>query len=89
MDKYLFFTLLLINVLSFFLFKIDKKNSIIGKRRVYELALCFVTLSGGTIGSLMSMQIYRHKTRKKSFIFKIVMIIAIQCSILIFLVDRI
>lgn len=89
MDKYLFFTLLLINVLSFFLFKIDKKNPIIGKRRVSELALCFVTLIGGTIGSLMSMQIYRHKTRKKSFIFKIVMIIAIQCSLLIFLVDRI
>ena len=89
MDKYLFFTLLLINVLSFFLFKIDKKNSIIGKRRVSELALCFVTLIGGTIGSLMSMQIYRHKTRKKSFIFKIVMIIAIQCSLLFFFVDRI
>lgn len=89
MDKYLFFTLLLINVLSFFLFKIDKKNSIIGKRRVSKLALCFVTLIGGTIGSLMSMQIYRHKTRKKSFIFKIVMIIAIQCSLLFFLVDRI
>nr|WP_312133277.1 DUF1294 domain-containing protein [Empedobacter sp.] len=48
-----------------------------------------MTLIGGTIGSLMSMQIYRHKIRKKSFIFKIVMIIAIQCSILIFLVDRI
>ncbi|MGV0927995.1 DUF1294 domain-containing protein [Empedobacter sp.] len=60
-----------------------------GKRRVSELALCFVTLIGGTIGSLMSMQIYRHKIRKKSFIFKIVMIIAIQCSLLIFLVDRI
>ncbi|WP_409450429.1 DUF1294 domain-containing protein, partial [Empedobacter sp.] len=31
-----------------------------------------MTLIGGTIGSLMSMQIYRHKIRKKSFIFKIV-----------------
>ncbi|WP_414647080.1 DUF1294 domain-containing protein [Empedobacter sp. UBA7248] len=82
MDKYLFFTLLLINVLSFFLFKIDKKNSIIGKRRISELALCFVTLIGGTIGSLMSMQIYRHKTRKKSFIFKILIIVAIQVLII-------
>jgi len=31
MDKYLFFTLLLINVLSFFLFKIDKKTQLLVK----------------------------------------------------------
>ena len=89
METYLFCTLLLINTLAFFLFKIDKKNSILGKRRISELTLCFVTLIGGTVGSLMSMQIYRHKTKKKSFIFKIIMIVAIQCGLLIFLIDRV
>lgn len=89
MDTPLIFTLLLINTLAFILFKIDKRNSILGKRRISELTLCFVTLIGGTVGSLMSMQIYRHKTKKKSFIFKIIMIVAIQCGLLIFLIDRV
>lgn len=89
MDTPLIFTLLLINTLAFVLFKIDKRNSILGKRRISELTLCFVTLIGGTVGSLMSMQIYRHKTKKKSFIFKIIMIVAIQCGLLIFLIDRV
>ncbi|MGU9939202.1 DUF1294 domain-containing protein [Empedobacter brevis] len=89
MDIPLFFTLLFINVLSFILFKIDKRNSIIGRRRISELTLCFVTLIGGTLGSIASMQIYHHKTKKTSFIAKILIIIALQCSILLFLADRI
>ncbi|MGV0924165.1 MULTISPECIES: DUF1294 domain-containing protein [Empedobacter] len=89
MNTSLFFTLLFINIFSFILFKIDKKNSILGKRRISEFALCFVTLIGGTVGSLMSMQIYRHKTKKTSFIFKILIIVALQCSALFILADRI
>ncbi|WP_413533665.1 DUF1294 domain-containing protein [Empedobacter brevis] len=85
----LFFTLLFINFLSFFLFKIDKRNSILKKRRISEFTLCFVTLIGGTVGSLMSMQIYRHKTKKTSFILKILFIVALQCCTLFILADKI
>ncbi|MFV0138371.1 DUF1294 domain-containing protein [Empedobacter falsenii] len=89
MTTFLIIALLTINAVAFLLFKIDKRNAILGKRRVSELTLCLITLIGGTIGSLMSMQIYRHKTRKKSFIFKIILIAVLQCSALIFLIDRI
>lgn len=89
MNTFFIIALLTINALAFLLFKIDKKNSILGKRRISEFVLCFITLIGGTIGSLMSMQIYRHKTRKKSFIFKIIMIVVIQCSVLVYLIERV
>mgnify|MGYP003693035837 FL=1 len=78
MTTLLFLILLLLNLFSFFIFKKDKMNARNGKRRISEFFLCFITLIGGTIGSILSMQIYRHKTRKFSFISKILVIVLIQ-----------
>ena len=78
MRTLLFLILLLLNLFSFFIFKKDKMNARNGKRRISEFFLCFITLIGGTIGSILSMQIYRHKTKKFSFISKILVIVLIQ-----------
>ena len=78
MTTLLLLILLLLNLFSFFIFKKDKMNARNGKRRISEFFLCFITLIGGTIGSILSMQIYRHKTRKFSFISKILVIVLIQ-----------
>ncbi|MEG0931412.1 DUF1294 domain-containing protein [Algoriella sp.] len=78
MTTLLFLILLLLNLFSFFIFKKDKMNARNGKRRISEFFLCFITLIGGTIGSILSMQIYRHKTKKFSFISKILVIVLIQ-----------
>lgn len=78
MTTLLLLILLLLNLFSFFIFKKDKMNARNGKRRISEFFLCFITLIGGTIGSILSMQIYRHKTKKFSFISKILVIVLIQ-----------
>ena len=89
MNSFLIISLLIINFFSFFLFKFDKRNAKLKKRRVSEFTLCFITLIGGSIGSIASMQIYNHKTKKLSFIIKILLIVLIQCSALILIIQRI
>ncbi|MDM1296990.1 DUF1294 domain-containing protein [Empedobacter falsenii] len=88
MEIPLLLTFILINLLAFFLFKIDKKKAVRGQNRISEITLCSVTLVGGTIGSILAMQIYRHKTKKSSFIFKILIIVAIQVLIIWKLIDN-
>lgn len=41
-----------------------------------------MTVFGGTIGSILGMLIFNHKTSKNSFVMKIVLIILIQILIL-------
>ncbi|MGV0921940.1 DUF1294 domain-containing protein [Empedobacter falsenii] len=82
MEIPLLLTFILINLIAFFLFKIDKNKAIKGQNRISEFTLCSVTLVGGTIGSILAMQIYRHKTKKTSFILKILIIVMIQIFII-------
>ncbi|MGV0979931.1 DUF1294 domain-containing protein [Empedobacter falsenii] len=82
MEIPLLLTFILINLIAFFLFKIDKKKAVKGQNRISEFTLCSVTLVGGTIGSILAMQIYRHKTKKTSFILKILIIVMIQIFII-------
>ncbi|WP_282629396.1 DUF1294 domain-containing protein [Empedobacter sedimenti] len=84
---YFFLYFILINIFSFFLMKIDKKKSIKKQSRISEFTLYLVSLLGGSIGTLLGMQIFRHKTKKNSFIFVIVIIIFIQCVLFYKFID--
>ena len=84
---YFFLYFIVINILSFFLMKIDKKRSIKKQSRISEFTLYLVSLLGGSIGTILGMQIFRHKTQKNSFIFVIVIIIFIQCVLFYKFID--
>ena len=79
---YIAIYLLIINVLSFILMKVDKKKAIKKQSRISEITLYTFSLIGGTIGTLLGMQVYRHKTKKNSFIFVIMLIIGVQVAAL-------
>jgi len=81
MEKYIFTSLLSINVISYLFFRQDKINAKNGKWRISEFTLLTTTLFGGTIGSLLSMKIYHHKTKKISFLLKLFLIISLQLTI--------
>ncbi len=59
--------LIIINIISFFLYGFDKYMAIKDKRRISEYHLFVVSLFGGCIGAILGMKIFHHKTRKIKF----------------------
>lgn len=57
----------LMNLISFTIFYIDKRKAIKGKNRISENSLLLSALLLGSIGAFLSMQIFRHKTKKLKF----------------------
>ena len=58
----LLYYLLVINILTFVVFGIDKWKAKQGSWRISEATLLMFAVIGGTIGALLSMQVWRHKT---------------------------
>lgn len=78
--------LLLINAATFFLFGIDKwkakrKEKKETVRRIPEKTLFLFSLLGGSIGALLGMRVWHHKTLHKSFRYGIPAILAAQLLI--------
>ena len=61
--------IIIINLISFLTYAIDKIKSIKHEYRVPENVLLILSLFGGAIGSLLSMMLFHHKTRKVKFLF--------------------
>jgi len=79
--SYLNAYLILISSFSFLLYAYDKLQALkISKnlQRVSEINLLTSSLLGGTIGSILSMLIFRHKVKKMSFIIKFLLVIIMQ-----------
>lgn len=67
MLKFLFIYLLVVNVLAFLVYWWDKRKAEKGARRVAERELLLWALAGGSLGSWLAMNKFRHKTAKASF----------------------
>ena len=75
--------LVLINILSFILFGIDKYKAIKNKYRISENTLIGLSTIGGSIGSLLGMILFKHKTKKLKFKIIIPLLILINTIIII------
>lgn len=58
----------LINLLTFFLYGLDKLKAKRGSWRIREATLLTFTILGGSLGALLGMFIWRHKKNKKVFL---------------------
>ena len=71
MSKYLIYGLMIyltaINIVAFFLYGIDKWKSRHNKWRIKEARLIAVALLGGSLGALLGMKIWHHKTQHAKF----------------------
>ncbi|MNQ68654.1 hypothetical protein D3C85_832160 [compost metagenome] len=76
--KVLLLYFLFINILVFILAGYDKYLARKNKRRIPENTLFLLEAIGGTIGLLLAMLLFRHKTSKTSFIVKFFGIFLIQ-----------
>lgn len=65
--KYILIYLVLINLFSFILFYLDKRKARKDKWRIKEKTLHLSSFMGGSVGSIASMFIFHHKTKKNKF----------------------
>jgi len=64
--------LLAVNAVTFAAFGLDKWRAIRGRRRLPESWLLGLCAATGIVGGLIGMGVFRHKTRKASFRWKLV-----------------
>ena len=60
--------LLLVNLLAFVLYGIDKRKASRDKYRISESTLLWVARLGGGIGSWIGIKVFHHKTKHKRFL---------------------
>ena len=81
----LFIYLAVINIIGFALMGIDKKRAIRGAWRISESSLFLTAVLGGSIGCILGMQIFRHKTKHWYFKYGMPAILILQVAATIFL----
>lgn len=59
--------IIVINIISFILYFIDKRLAIKHKYRIPEKVLILFSIFGGALGSLLSMSLFHHKTKHIKF----------------------
>ena len=74
--------LVIINVVTFFMYGIDKWKAKKSKWRIRETALLGLAVLGGSIGAWLGMKVWHHKTMHKKFKFGVPAIIIIQLLII-------
>ena len=83
MLKYFIIYLILINIIAFLTMFFDKRKAKYGKWRIPEQTLLILALIGGSIGSIIGMYTFRHKTKKLRFSIGFPVILILQIILLI------
>ena len=74
-----------VNLFGFASMGIDKYRAVNHKWRISEAMLFFFAIIGGSIGSIIGMKIFRHKTKHKLFTIGLPIILIIQIILIVFL----
>lgn len=67
-----------INLAGFIIMGVDKKRAIRGAWRISEASLFFTALLGGSLGCILGMQHFRHKTKHWYFKYGMPAILVVQ-----------
>lgn len=77
--------LVLVNAATFILMLTDKQKARRGSWRIPERTLIGVAAIGGSIGAMVGMYLFRHKTRHLKFSLGLPLILAVQIWLFILL----
>jgi uncharacterized membrane protein YsdA (DUF1294 family) len=75
--------LVIANVISFAMFGIDKQRARSGQRRISERALLLSAAVSGTVGAWVAMNVFRHKTAKRSFQARMAAVTAVDIAVVV------
>ena len=77
--------LVLVNVLDFALMGVDKRRARRDAWRVRERTFFLLALLGGTLGAILGMRLFRHKTKHWYFRYGLPVLLAVQVVLGVFL----
>jgi uncharacterized membrane protein YsdA (DUF1294 family) len=80
--------LLIINVVTFFVYGIDKYKAKHAKWRISEATLLLLAAIGGSIGAWCGMKVWHHKTMHKKFKYGVPAIFILQVVLAIWIVTK-
>ncbi len=83
--KYVICYLIIINVIAFAMMGTDKKRAVQKKWRIPEAHLFGVAVLGGSLGAVLGMQCFRHKTKHWYFVVGMPAILIAEVALGIFL----
>ena len=70
------------NVVTFFMYGIDKWKAKKSKWRIRETALLGLAVLGGSVGAWLGMKVWHHKTQHKKFRYGVPAIIIVQLALI-------
>ena len=84
---YFLIYLLIMNIITAFLFLVDKIKAKTNSFRISEKTLLMFCLFGGSLGGLFGMVVFNHKTKKLKFLitvplFVLIYILLIACMVI-------
>ena len=77
--------LVVINVVAFLAFGLDKLKAKADAWRIPEKTLLGLAIIGGSVGAILGMRTFRHKTRHKQFSVGLPVILALQLILVVLL----
>ncbi len=83
-QRIVLFYLLAANLLTFVTYGIDKYKARHKKWRIPEATLLLLAALGGSIGALLAMRVFRHKTLHRKFRYGVPAILLVQITAAVF-----
>lgn len=77
--------LILINLIAFAAYGMDKRKAVKGQWRIPEATLIGLSLAGGPVGAYAGMKVFHHKTKHAKFTIGVPVIMAAWIAAVIFL----
>ena len=88
MANALLYYLIVINILTFAVYGVDKWKARQGSWRISEATLLMLAVIGGTIGALLGMQVWRHKTMHLKFKYGLPLILLAQIALMYLISEK-
>ena len=85
MTQTIVYYLIALNIVTFLVYGIDKIKAKQKIRRIREASLLVLAVLGGSIGALLGMYVWHHKTMHKKFKYGLPLILLAQIAIIYFI----
>ena len=84
----LLYYLIVITIVTFLVYGIDKWKAKQGSWRISEASLLILAVIGGSISALFGMKVWHHKTMHKKFKYGLPLILLAQIALIYLILDR-